>query len=127
MTDSTQTLEFPAVRGHDVTAVCDGGEVTSDAGVLLLKQADTRVGLTARLVAGRVPVGPTHYLGSLLFGPTCVCRGSPCGKMPGRPSSGRPTHYIRRSEKLMNGAIGRHVGGRPGAGRGDGSFMNNPG
>jgi len=49
MTTSTLALEFPAVRGRDVTAVCDGGDITSDAGVLLLKQADARVGLTARL------------------------------------------------------------------------------
>jgi len=52
MTTSTLTLEFPAMRGRAVTALCDGGDVTSDAGVLLLKQADIRVGLTARLVAG---------------------------------------------------------------------------
>lgn len=49
---STLTLEFPAVAGRTVTAVCDGGEVTSDAGVLLLTRADTRLGLTARLAAG---------------------------------------------------------------------------
>jgi len=52
MTTSTLTLGFPAVRGHAVTAMCDGGDVTSDAGVLLLKQADARLGLTARLTAG---------------------------------------------------------------------------
>jgi len=52
MTTSPLTLEFPAVRGRAVTAVCDGGDVTSDAGVLLLKQADAKLGLTARLAAG---------------------------------------------------------------------------
>lgn len=52
MKTSTLTLKFPAVRGRAVTAVCDGGDVTSDAGVLLLKQADARVGLTARLATG---------------------------------------------------------------------------
>jgi len=36
-------LEFPAVRGRAVTAVCDGGDVTSDAGVLLLTQTDTKL------------------------------------------------------------------------------------
>jgi len=52
MIDSPLTLEFPSVRGRSVTAVCDGGDVTSDAGVLLIKQADVRLGLTARLAAG---------------------------------------------------------------------------
>ncbi|MHB9110885.1 MAG: IS1380 family transposase [Armatimonadota bacterium] len=52
MTTSTLTLEFPAVAGRTVNAVCDGGDVTSDAGVLLLTRADTRLGLTARLAAG---------------------------------------------------------------------------
>lgn len=70
MTDSTQTLVFPAVRGRDVTAVCDGGDVTSDAGVLLLKQADTRLGLTARLAAGlrdgRQAGKVEHSLGEML-------------------------------------------------------------
>mgnify|MGYP001008081109 CR=1 FL=1 len=52
MTTSTLILEFPAVAGRTVTAVCDGGDVTSDAGGLLLKQADNRLGLTVRLAAG---------------------------------------------------------------------------
>lgn len=52
MTTSALTLDFPAVAGRTVTAVCDGGDVTSDAGLLLLKQADAKLGLTARLAAG---------------------------------------------------------------------------
>lgn len=52
MMTSTLSLNFPAVAGRTVTAVCDGGEVTSDAGVLLLKQADAKLHLTARLAAG---------------------------------------------------------------------------
>ena len=49
---STLTMNFPAVAGRTVTAVCDGGDVTSDAGVLLLTQADATLGLLARLAAG---------------------------------------------------------------------------
>ncbi len=52
MTTSPLTLEFPAVAGRTVTAICDGGDVTSDAGVLLLTRADARLQLTARLAAG---------------------------------------------------------------------------
>jgi len=52
MMTSTLTLAFPALAGRTVTAVCDGGDVTSDAGVLLLTRADTKLGLTTRLAAG---------------------------------------------------------------------------
>ena len=70
MTDSTPPLGFPAVQGHAVSAVCDGGEVTSDAGVLLLTQADGLVMLTARLAGalrdGREAGKVTHPLADLL-------------------------------------------------------------
>jgi len=49
MHNSTLTLDFPAVAGRTVTAVCDGGDVTSDAGVLLVRQADFALGLTQTL------------------------------------------------------------------------------
>ena len=40
-------LSFPASRGRSVEAEFSGGAVTSDAGVLLLRQADRRLGLLA--------------------------------------------------------------------------------
>jgi len=49
VTGSTLTLGFPAVKGREVTAVFDGGDVTSDSGVLLLRQADRRLELTRTL------------------------------------------------------------------------------
>jgi hypothetical protein len=49
MVVSTLTLGFPAVKGREVTAVFDGGEVTSDSGVLLLRQADRALGVTRGL------------------------------------------------------------------------------
>jgi len=45
-------LDLPAVAGRMVTAVCDGGDVPPTGKVLLLKQADTQLGLTARLSTG---------------------------------------------------------------------------
>jgi hypothetical protein len=39
-------LVFPAVVGKEVCARCDGGEITSDAGLLLVSLADRRLGLT---------------------------------------------------------------------------------
>jgi hypothetical protein len=40
-----KALEFPRCKGRVVVAAFDGGAVTSDAGVLLLRQADRRLGL----------------------------------------------------------------------------------
>jgi hypothetical protein len=39
-------LVFPAVGVKEVVACCDGGDITSDAGVLLVSLADRRLGLT---------------------------------------------------------------------------------
>ena len=40
-------ISFPGCKGRRVEADFSGGDVTSDAGVLLLRQADRRLGLTA--------------------------------------------------------------------------------
>ncbi len=45
MSDSILSLEFPAVCGRGVVAEFDGGDLTSDAGMLLLRQAEGRVGV----------------------------------------------------------------------------------
>jgi hypothetical protein len=39
-------LIFPAVVGKEVVARCDGGDITSDAGLVLVSLADKRLGLT---------------------------------------------------------------------------------
>src|SRR3954462_712912 len=44
-----ELLEFPAVKKRSVTASFSGGEVTSDGGILLLRQADRQLGLTRAL------------------------------------------------------------------------------
>lgn len=46
MNNTCLDLEFPAVGGRNVHARCDGGDITSDAGLLLVKLADNRLGLT---------------------------------------------------------------------------------
>ena len=58
-------LSFPACRGRRVEAGFDGGEVTSNGGALLLRQADRRFGLTAA-VARRL--GDTRQRGKLRHG-----------------------------------------------------------
>jgi Transposase DDE domain group 1 len=49
MTDSSPTLLFPAEIGKEVVCRFDGGDITSDAGVLLLAQADKKIGLSQAL------------------------------------------------------------------------------
>lgn len=53
MTICNSTLiEFPSVKRRRVQAAFDGGQITSDGGVLLLSQIDRRLGLTRALVRG---------------------------------------------------------------------------
>ncbi len=50
MTDPAPlSLSFPAIQTKKVTAAFDGGAITSDAGVLLLAQAERRLGIIDRL------------------------------------------------------------------------------
>lgn len=52
MTNCTQAcLEFPALKRHKIQAQFSGGDVTSDGGVLLLREIDRRLQLTQRLSA----------------------------------------------------------------------------
>lgn len=71
MSDHIQTVfSFPAVAGKKLRAAFDGGRLTSDAGVMLLAQAERRLGLAdrlARLIADpRDPLRTTHTLSSIL-------------------------------------------------------------
>lgn len=50
MSDFTQPLLFPNVAGKEVVARFDGGEISSDAGVVLLAQADRKLGLVDAVV-----------------------------------------------------------------------------
>jgi hypothetical protein len=43
--NSSLTLDFPAIAGKQVTARFDGGDITSDAGALLVSEADRKTGL----------------------------------------------------------------------------------
>lgn len=49
MTDSTLTLNFPAITGHDVVVRFDGGDISSDAGMTLISAADRKIGLISDL------------------------------------------------------------------------------
>jgi hypothetical protein len=61
MTDCTQELfQFPSFDRRKIEGSFTGGDVSSDGGVLLLRQADRRLGLTAAL--DRVLADPRHPL-----------------------------------------------------------------
>lgn len=49
MSGSALSLEFPFVSGRRVMCEFDGGEITSDAGVLMVCAADRRIGLVSAL------------------------------------------------------------------------------
>src|SRR5262245_36760072 len=71
MTYSTpEQLCFHPLAGHTVRADCEGGALSSDCGVLLLRGIDRQIGLTARLAAAihdtRHPSSIDHPLRDLL-------------------------------------------------------------
>jgi hypothetical protein len=54
MDNSCLSLDFPAVGGRDVVVRFDGGELSSDAGLLLVRQADRSLGLLSSMASGIV-------------------------------------------------------------------------
>src|SRR3954463_3029634 len=71
MTDDTSaTFPFPAVGRKKITAAFDGGRLSSDGGVMLLAQAERRLGIAERL-GGFIPHPPdpsrvTHAITDML-------------------------------------------------------------
>ncbi len=71
MTDTAQiSFSFPAIRSKKVTCAFDFDAITSDSGVLLLAQAERRLGIVDRLAAlipdGRDPSRVLHSLSNIL-------------------------------------------------------------
>src|SRR5438132_1170350 len=68
--DSFLPFSFPAIGRKKVTAAFDGGRLSSDGGVMLLAQAERRLGLAERLAAvipdGRDQSRVTHLLPDIL-------------------------------------------------------------
>ena len=67
--DSFLPFSFPAVGRKKISAAFDGGRITSDAGVMLLGQAERRLGVASMLAAvvadPRNPLLITHSLDSI--------------------------------------------------------------
>lgn len=72
MTDLAPSLpSLPALSGKKIRAAFDGGRISSDGGVLLLAQAEKRLGIAGRLAAHiadeRDPRRVRHLLPDILF------------------------------------------------------------
>ena len=71
--DSAPSFSFPAVSRKKVTAAFDGGRISSDGGVMLLAQAERRLGIADRLAAviadPRDPVRTVHSFASMIRAP----------------------------------------------------------
>jgi len=66
MDHSCLSLEFPAVGGREVAVHFNGGELTSDAGLMILQHADRQLGLLDAL-AGGVKHGVRGLLAERVF------------------------------------------------------------
>jgi len=68
--DSLLPFCFPAVQHKKIAAAFDGGRISSDGGVMLLAQADRRLGIADRLARvipdGRDQERVTHLLPDIL-------------------------------------------------------------
>lgn len=51
---TTRAIEFSRCKGRQVEGKFNGGDITSDGGVLLLREADRKLGLTGRIINGLV-------------------------------------------------------------------------
>jgi Transposase DDE domain group 1 len=103
MTDATPLpFDLPAVARKKLTVDFDGGNQSSDAGVLLLRAAEAKVGICARLAAAlpdrRDPSRIRHRLGEIIkarvFG---IC----CGYEDGTD------HNQLRHDPALKMAVGR--------------------
>jgi hypothetical protein len=68
--DMPASLDLPAVRRKKLTVSFDGGQLSSDGGLLLLREAERRLGIAGRLAGAlrdrRDPVRIDHTLPELL-------------------------------------------------------------
>jgi len=68
--DSLLRFDLPAVAGKKVSAAFDGGRLTSDAGVLLLREVERKLGIAERLAAcvgdARDPSRIEHTIADML-------------------------------------------------------------
>ncbi len=68
--DTTAIFRFPAIGREKITAAFDGGRLSSDGGVMLLAQAEHRLGIAERLARlipdRRDPARITHAMPEMI-------------------------------------------------------------
>ena len=76
--DTTPTFSFPAVSRKRITAAFDGGRLSSDGGVMLLAQAERRLGIAERLAGfipdRRTPTRVRHAVADMIRAPSSPSR-----------------------------------------------------
>ena len=121
--DTLLPFDLPAVRRKKVTADFEGGLISSDGGVVLLREAERRLGL-AETLAGcirdwRDPDRVVHTLPAMLrFRMFAIACGGACPRA-GEAGPGEGCRRLRRA----SGGSAVQAGGRPGAGERPGSLF----
>ena len=87
MTDDTLLpFDLPAVRRKKLTVDFDGGNQSSDAGLLLLRQAERRLGVCRRLADAmpdrRDPDRIRHAMFEMVTARASLSRGATCPDAP---------------------------------------------
>ena len=102
-TDTPLPFDLPAVRRKKLTVDFDGGNQSSDAGLLLLRAAERRLGVCRRLAAAmpdrRDPDRILHEMHEMVMARTCAIA---CGYKDAIDHDGL------RHDPLMKVAVGRH-------------------
>lgn len=134
MTNSSPSLEFPAVAGRQVVAGFDGGDLTSDGGLLLLREAERQVGVIAAMAdaivdrrdASRVRHGMRSLVGERVYAiaagyedandlddlredpglkVACGLRPTASGVLGSQPTMSRLENSVRRADLLRMGKV----------------------
>ena len=74
--DNLLPFSFPAIQRKKITAAFDGGRITSDGGVMLLAQAERRLGIAERL-AQVIPPGAIRTGSPICCPISCAPASSP--------------------------------------------------
>jgi len=125
--DTAATFLFPAVGRKKITAAFDGGRLSSDGGVMLLAQAERRLGIAERLARvipdqrdpTRIRHGVTDMIRARIFAIACgyedcndfgSLRADPafklaCGRLPETGADlsprSRPSHAWRTPQPYV--------------------------
>ena len=125
---SRDLFGYEAVEGRQVVAAFDGGQITSDAGALLLGAANRAIGLVGRLAGcfadGRCQELVEHGVETMLM--QRICRHRARLRGPGRPRRAAPRSGAGDPGRQAGGAASATVRRSPARARSTGSSMRRP-